>query len=94
MRGFRGHRPRDDDAPLSLDPAEIAAAEWADFAAFLDQAPYPRDSPIWTALYTQAVGPDGRVGAVPGLKRDQFHDVYRAGHTATVYQTGDTASPL
>jgi len=85
--------PRDESAPLVLDPSEIACAEWADFDAFLAQAPYPRDSPVWKAIYEHAIGAGGRVGAVPGLRREQFHD-RRSGRAATVYSTGDTAGPL
>jgi len=34
-----------------LQPGEISQAKWGDIDEFLEQAPYPRDSQLWSRLY-------------------------------------------
>lgn len=41
--------------PFKLQESEIAKAKWGDFAEFLQQAPYPRDSPQWARIYGLAL---------------------------------------
>ncbi len=41
--------------PFQPQDAEIAKAKWGDFAEFLKQAPYPRDSPQWARIYGLAL---------------------------------------
>lgn len=53
---------------FKLQPGEIGRAKWADFSEFLQQAPYPRDMPVWAKLYGDVVGRDGVVGNVQGIK--------------------------
>eukprot|EP00928_Gymnodinium_smaydae_P028556 TRINITY_DN21743_c0_g1_i1.p1 TRINITY_DN21743_c0_g1~~TRINITY_DN21743_c0_g1_i1.p1 ORF type:complete len:342 (-),score=34.23 TRINITY_DN21743_c0_g1_i1:67-1092(-) len=52
---------------FKLQTAEIARAKWADFEDFLQQAPYPRDTPMWASFYRRCVGEDGVVGNVKGI---------------------------
>lgn len=37
--------------PFVLQEAEIAKARWAPFAEFLEQSPYPRDTPVWAKAW-------------------------------------------
>ena len=41
--------------PFKTQDAEIARAKWANFNDFLQQAPYPRDSPQWARVYGLAL---------------------------------------
>jgi len=54
--------------PFVLQENEVAKAKWAPFQEFLDQAPYPRDTPVWAKAYASCVGPDGGVGNVVGFR--------------------------
>ena len=79
--------PVDDDQALVLQESEIAAAKWASLAGdLLQQRPYPKDTPLWRLLYELALGPDGKVGDVPGLTRDAFPG-RRAGTEDVVYSS-------
>jgi len=53
---------------FKLQKNEIQQAKWAPFQEFLDQAPYPRDNPVWAKAYARCVGPDGVVGNVEGIR--------------------------
>lgn len=57
---------------FKLQEGEIAKAKWADWNQFLEQAPYPRDTPVWSRLYGLCVGKDGVVGNVQGLQAEQL----------------------
>lgn len=60
------------DGNLQLQKSEIAAAKWGDFGEFLQQAPYPRDMPLWNKLYSLCVGgAKGIVGDVRGLQMER-----------------------
>mmetsp|Transcript_57712 Transcript_57712/g.185470 ORF Transcript_57712/g.185470 Transcript_57712/m.185470 type:complete len:346 (+) Transcript_57712:68-1105(+) len=58
--------------PFQLQAAEIARAKWDDFHDFLQQAPYPRDTPVWAEFYQKCIGKDGVVGNVDGIRAEQL----------------------
>jgi len=60
-----------DASQLTLQRSEIAKAKWADIREFLEQAPYPRDMPVWAELYAACVGTDGVVGNVRGIRAEK-----------------------
>merc|ERR1711924_189533 len=77
--------PEDEGKEFKLQASEIAKAKWDSFESFLNQAPYPRDTPVWAKLYNLAVGPSGKVGeGAPGLNIDSLPNGHRPGHS-TVY---------
>eukprot|EP00746_Dinoflagellata_sp_MGD_P070851 gnl/MRDRNA2_/MRDRNA2_289477_c0_seq1.p1 gnl/MRDRNA2_/MRDRNA2_289477_c0~~gnl/MRDRNA2_/MRDRNA2_289477_c0_seq1.p1 ORF type:complete len:198 (-),score=34.89 gnl/MRDRNA2_/MRDRNA2_289477_c0_seq1:40-612(-) len=67
-----------------LQEGEIAKAKWADWHEFLEQAPYPRDTPVWSRLYGLCVGKDGVVGNIQGLQAEQLQ-AYIAPHAPHAY---------
>lgn len=52
---------------FNLQKSEIANAKWMDFNEFLEQKPYPKETPLWNELYRRCIGEDGVVGNVPGI---------------------------
>jgi len=48
---------------IVVQPAEIEAAKWGKIDEFLEQAPYPRDSPIWSRIYQLASEAAGKAGS-------------------------------
>lgn len=65
-------RAKEDRAEFKLQEAEIAKAKWGDFHEFLQQAPYPRDTPVWKEFYLRCIGQDGVIGNVPGIKAEKL----------------------
>lgn len=64
-------RAKGRDVPFRVQEGEIAKAMWGDFHEFLQQSPYPRDTPLWAELYGRCVGESGVVGDVPGIRAEQ-----------------------
>ena len=82
--------------PFELQAAEIAKAQWGDFAEFLQQAPYPRDSPQWARIYGLALPfckPEAEMQqATGGLVAENLpHGMGRPGG-CMIYHTASDAS--
>ena len=58
--------------PFQLQAAEIEKAKWGDFAEFLEQAPYPRDSPQWARIYGLCLPFTKAVAAGDGARSHGF----------------------
>ena len=85
------------EMPFKLQAAEIEKAKWGDFAEFLEQAPYPRDSPQWARIYRLCLPdcvPEGEVAKLPGasgfVAEDLPHGMGRPGGCYIYHSAGET----
>jgi ADP-ribose pyrophosphatase YjhB (NUDIX family) len=77
---------------ITIQPAEIEAAKWGGIEEFLDQAPYPRDTPIWSRLYSLAR--DVAEGKAMPLLAESHELVYRPGSNMMYCNTPCVAQPV
>ena len=84
----------DSSCDFQLQAAEIAAAKWEDWTTFMQQAPYPRDSPLWSRLYSVCCGggDSTRVGQVAGLTAEKLASGSRPGDCYIYHAADDTGN--
>ena len=79
--------------PFRLQAAEIEKAKWGDFAEFLEQAPYPRDSPQWARIYglclpyTKAVAAAGDAARSHGFEAESLPNGMGRAGSCYIYHT-------
>ena len=79
--------------PFRLQAAEIEKAKWGDFAEFLEQAPYPRDSPQWARIYglclpfTKAVAAAGDGARSRGFEAESLPNGMGRAGSCYIYHT-------